>query len=83
MVLGCFWLFLVAQSSPFLFGCFGGLIDDQYRNVVANRIDAPARFALQAIRGVSERAQRCLALRTDEDVEQIFRNRHEGSGCKN
>jgi hypothetical protein len=63
-----------------LFGCFGGLIDDQYRNVVANWINAAAGIALQTAGRVGERTERCLALWTHENVEQIFRYGHEGSG---
>src|SRR5580698_3503907 len=57
-------------------GRFGCLVDDQHRNFVADRINPAARFALQSARRVGELAQRRLALRADEYVEQILRNWH-------
>ena len=64
-------------------GSFGGLVDDQDRNVVADRVDAAAGVALKAASGVGELAERGLAFRTDENVEKIFGNRHGGSGVEN
>jgi hypothetical protein len=61
---------------------FGGLVDDQDGNLVADRVDAAAGVALEAAGGVGERMERGLALRTDENVEKVLGNRHEGSGVE-
>ena len=63
-------------------GRFGGLVDDQHRNLVADRVDPPAGFAMEPASSVGELAERSLALRTNENMEKIFRNRHEGSGVE-
>src|ERR1700733_11067251 len=68
--------FLRAKRSV---GRFGGLVDDQHRNVVADRIDSAAGFALEPAGCVRQLAKRSLALRADKYVEKIFGNQHEGS----
>ena len=55
-----------------LFDCLGSLVDDQHRNIVADRINAATGFALQTVGRVGERTEWCLALWTHENVEEIF-----------
>ena len=70
------------MGGEMLVGSFCGLIDDQHGNVIANRVDAPANLALQAVGGIGERVERSLALRANENVEKVFRNRHDGSAVE-
>jgi hypothetical protein len=50
-----------------------GFVDQQNRNIVPNRIDAPALGALQAFSVFLEQ-QRFFAHGADQDVQQILRN---------
>src|SRR5580692_3829040 len=58
---------------------FGGLVNNQNWNLVANRVNAAAGVALEAIGRIDERTKRRLALRADKDVEEVFGDQHEGS----
>jgi hypothetical protein len=50
---------------------FGGLVNNQNWNLVANRVNAAAGVAFEPACRVGELTQRCFALRADEDIEKI------------
>jgi hypothetical protein len=52
----------------------GSFIDQQNRNIVPDRVDAPALNALQAFSIFLTLQQRFLAHWADEDVQQVLRN---------